>query len=576
MSEDLINPKFCKGCRQTKETNEFFSKNNEMKATCKDCRERNGAYKRQKREQNITENINKALITYKENAIPLQQLPSVIYENLLVVGGIEDSLNDNDIQFTFEQTLLLDEDLSISVSEEVMCKKIAEKIVNLASEGDGYQYVYHSKAIQKQQKIISFLYWCNMRVELDKHSKKHEDLSKQRDTDPRILRCECGGFITIKIDYENNLAFFKLDHTLHSRPNHIDITDSIKQYINANIRLSVSEIYREIKEQQLPGHELLTRGQVYYWWNRQTVMEYQRDNNESISAQLFLQEKKYSIIFQTTEPIETFAFITPFLSQFPHDAFEIIVTDATYNTNTSKYELYGIMGIIDGTAFPLSYCLVAAGKKRPMVNILAGWYSALKIYGVNNVKTFLTDKDMAQIGAAVLVWPKVCIQLCLWHMKRAVEQHLSSKKQVIQMRYNAQEAHKQCSAIDPNWQPIIFQPVNFSNNSVNTGIIQTKSKPQNQIFCPKNYRDAIIQRMEQHFYRHMLIPTADKEFITDPKEIWFRCVREMFQFCYNNRLDLVWAYLWENWYSWSHFIYWARCSSPNIIIHKTTMFIESH
>jgi hypothetical protein len=71
--------------------------------------------------------------------------------------------------------------------------------------------------------------------------------------DPRILQCECGGFITIKIDYENNLAFFKLDHTLHSHPNHIDITDNIKQYINANIRLSVSEIYREIKEQQLPG-----------------------------------------------------------------------------------------------------------------------------------------------------------------------------------------------------------------------------------------------------------------------------------------------------------------------------------
>ena len=50
----------------------------------------------------------------------------------------------------------------------------------------------------------------------------------------------------------------------------------------------------------------------------------------------------------------------------------------------------------------------------------------------------------------------------------------------------------------------------------------------------------------------------------------------MFQFYYNNNLDIVWAYLWENWYFWSHFIHWARCTSPNIIIHKTTMFIESH
>ncbi|RIA84206.1 hypothetical protein C1645_784606, partial [Glomus cerebriforme] len=105
-----------------------------------------------------------------------------------------------------------------------------------------------------------------------------------------------------------------------------------------------------------------------------------------------------------TEPIKSFAFITPFLLLFSHDAFEIIVTDATYNTNTLKYELYGIMGVIDKTAFSLSYCLVATD-----------------IIGVNNVKVFLTDKDMVQISAAVL------------HIKRAIEQHLSSKKQVIQL-----------------------------------------------------------------------------------------------------------------------------------------------
>ena len=82
------------------------------------------------------------------------------------------------------------------------------------------------------------------------------------------------------------------------------------------------------------------------------------------------------------------------------------------------------MGIIDGTAFPLSYCLVAAGKNRPMANILSGWYAALKAYGVNNVKIFLTDKSIAQISAAVVIWSEVCIQLCLRHIKRAVEQQI--------------------------------------------------------------------------------------------------------------------------------------------------------
>jgi len=204
------------------------------------------------------------------------------------------------------------------------------------------------------------------------------------------------------------------------------------------------------------------------------VLEYQRDSNEYISAQLFLQEKNYSIIFETSEPIKSFAFITPFFSKLPQNAFETIVTDATYNTNSSKYELYGVMGIIDGTAFPLSYLLVSTGKNRPITKILAGWFAALKVHGVNDIKYFLTDKDMAQINAAVSIWPKVCIQLCLWHVKGAVEQHLSSRKQVIQIRYNAQEAHKQCSAIDSRWQPIVFRSVNFSNNINNAETTQTK------------------------------------------------------------------------------------------------------
>ena len=76
------------------------------------------------------------------------------------------------------------------------------------SEGDGYQYIYHSKTTQKKQGTISFFYWCNMRVELDKCSKKHENISKQRDTDPRISRHQCSGLIVIKIDYKNRLAFF--------------------------------------------------------------------------------------------------------------------------------------------------------------------------------------------------------------------------------------------------------------------------------------------------------------------------------------------------------------------------------
>lgn len=91
----------------------------------------------------------------------------------------------------------------------------------------------------------------------------------------------------------------------------------------------------------------------------------------------------------------------------------MIVIDATYNTNALKYELYRVIEIIDGTAFSLLYILVAAGKNWPMTKILAEWFAILKVYDINDIKNFLTDKNMAQINTALLIWPNICIQLCL-------------------------------------------------------------------------------------------------------------------------------------------------------------------
>ena len=139
-----------------------------------------------------------------------------------------------------------------------------------------------------------------------------------------------------------------------------------------------------------------------------------------------------------------------------------------------------------------------------------GQFTALKEYGMNNVKIFLIDKNMAQINMAISIQPNAHIQLCLQHIKRAVKQHLLSKKQILRIRYNAQKAYNQCSVIDSHWQPTIFCNINLLNNN-----LQTKSKDYTQVFCVKSQRDAIIQRIEQHFHCHMLIPTINKDFITD-------------------------------------------------------------
>ncbi|RGB26960.1 hypothetical protein C1646_674366 [Rhizophagus diaphanus] len=397
--------KVCSGCYQQKDTSEFLSKNI-IRATCNNCRNKNlNIKKRQRCEKTLLLNNDN-----KENARLHNELPNIIYEYLLETSGMEEFLED---------------ELPTTLTEEERSKEIASRIVFLASEGDGYQYVYHTK--QFQQKTLLFYYWCNIRIELKKHSVKHKDLAKQRNTDPRIQKYACDGYISIKIDYQNNLIFFKLEHILHIRPDHIEVTNTVKEYIHSNIRLSALEIFYRIKEQKLPGYEMLTKGQVYYWWTREAALKYKRDNDEVKSAKLLLEEKGYSIIFQTNKP-KSFAFITPFFSQLSQFALKTLVTDATYNTNSTKYELYGIMGVVDGTSFPLSYLLVSVGKNRPITEILM---------------------DMAQINAAMSIWPNAHVQLCLWHVRRngayplifqsdiTIWQEIEGKQPLVMNEFNA-------------------------------------------------------------------------------------------------------------------------------------------
>ncbi len=87
-----------------------------------------------------------------------------------------------------------------------------------------------------------------MHKELDKHLPKHKNPAKQRDIDSRIQRHICNRCILIKINYQNNLLFFKLNHILHACADYIEVTSIIKEYIYANIKLSISEIYYRIKE----------------------------------------------------------------------------------------------------------------------------------------------------------------------------------------------------------------------------------------------------------------------------------------------------------------------------------------
>ncbi|CAG8850415.1 61_t:CDS:2, partial [Racocetra persica] len=51
-------------------------------------------------------------------------------------------------------------------------------------------------------------------------------------------------------------------------------------------------------------------------------------------------------------------------------------------------------------------------------------------------------------------------------------------------------------------------------------------------------------------------------------------IKEQYTFCYQNDLKHVWAYLWSEWYQPEAWKLWARASSSQLNILRTTMTIE--
>ena len=81
------------------------------------------------------------------------------------------------------------------------------------------------------------------------------------------------------------------------------------------------------------------------------------------------------------------------------------------------------MGEYDNTGFPLTYCLLSTAealKIRKWKKALKNWAAVLRDrYGIIPIFAH-TDKDMAEIGMLHDVWLSVKIQLCWWHLRKAV------------------------------------------------------------------------------------------------------------------------------------------------------------
>lgn len=233
---------------------------------------------------------------------------------------------------------------------------------------------------------------------------------------------------------------------------------------------------------------------------------------------------------------------------------------------------------------------------------------------------------MAEITMSKSVWPEAKIQLCYWHLRKAVRERLSKSK-LTTTPYKAARAHKEFSFIDVTFRPsgtsdpneheggrliqpdetqddipvptLAFripnpsqfpsQPLPDSDHNINdrkdipTGlkiIIKIpKQEPQSgdiersrRTFCPSEFREHVIEMMERHFCAHPLIPGYSHPSAAGIRQ-W--AVRQIYTFCREHDLCELWAYLWENWYRKGRFELWARSAGDKIPRLKTTMIMES-
>ena len=138
-----------------------------------------------------------------------------------------------------------------------------------------------------------------------------------------------------------------------------------------------------------------------------------------------------------------------------HFVSAFLLTYSQDNTNQKHLELYSILGEYDNAGFPLAYCLLSTAESLEInkrTTALIAWATALRDkYGVYPVFMHI-NKDMAEIGMLRSVWINSKIQLCWWHLRKAMCEQLAKGK-LSTTPYDALQAQSEFPFIDITFTP---------------------------------------------------------------------------------------------------------------------------
>ncbi|KDR77335.1 hypothetical protein GALMADRAFT_66460 [Galerina marginata CBS 339.88] len=271
-------------------------------------------------------------------------------------------------------------------------------------------------------------------------------------------RFECNGRLRITmVDGSPDLAGVKITHHRpHSQYVDISLTDKVDAIIQSMINMPASKAWDSILAQREQGE--LTEKQIYARWAQLNEEKWRLDDDQALSATKLLQSKEgheVEIIPTIREDgISAVAFtFKGILEDVGSDIVEVAM-DSTWKTNAAGYELYGLVGELNGRAVPLAFCFTAStdgtalegAKDRLLRTVIR--FVAKKCA---NIKFTLSDKDLTEINGFRTEIPHARHQLCYWHGVRYIEERLAQDKPPA--KYSAIRANKVFNFIDPTWAP---------------------------------------------------------------------------------------------------------------------------
>ena len=439
---------------------------------------------------------------------------------------------------------------------------------------------------------FAYTYHCSQDLMHARSYQSAVEAEKQRDG-RSMARFPCKSKLNMRPCLQDRTLSLSIHHEWHTPYEDIELPPMVQGLIISRVSSRTpSEIYRELRD--IAEARTVTRHQVYYLWQKANSEIWRRDADPLVSATMLLSEDHryrdhHSIFtagnvralgFFASEPIARVTKTTPQL-----------VMDATYGTNSGGMDLFAVLAEVEGTGVPLAYCLVELVKPQnptdtkpfravpgAMTCVIQQFLERLKGYGLNP-RSFAIDKDPAEIGAVHAVWPGLTIQLCYWHVKRAVSTKLNSSKGAnVLSHYRPEEAQQLIPHLEICWGSIpIRRPVSHRYGRCDCPSKDESIEANGRLEpATKEERDTVLEIFCRHFNLHPLIPDLNGTYKSS-STLHRECAVEMYTWCKLRGYYRLWAYLYVNWYCEEQWKLWARAADPNQIpVVKTTMIAESH